>query len=198
MGPTGSGKSTILRTLNGLWPFYQGRITKPKLGDDSSILSIFYLPQVPYLFYGSLVDQIIYPDTFTTLSELEIKALLTKVFLNRLFEWSDSEEENKQINLFAKTTKKHWASILSPGQQQLLSFARLIYHKPIFGVLDEATSSLPEDLEEKLYNLCREMEITLVSIGHRSSLLPYHHKLLKLDSQHNWELSQISEQQERK
>lgn len=60
--------------------------------------------------------------------------------------------------------------VLSPGEMQRLSFARLFYLQPKYAILDEATSALTEDAEAQLYRTCKQLDMTLVSLGHRSSL----------------------------
>ena len=97
------------------------------------------------------------------------------------------------LDTYLLEDERNWNDILSPGEQQLVSFARLFYHRPSFAILDEATSSLPEDMEDVLYKQCLQLGITLLSVGHRASLQSYHNAILQLDSKHiNWKLSPLS------
>uniref|UniRef100_A0A673LY69 ATP-binding cassette sub-family D member 4-like n=1 Tax=Sinocyclocheilus rhinocerous TaxID=307959 RepID=A0A673LY69_9TELE len=63
-----------------------------------------------------------------------------------------------------------WYDVLSPGEMQRLCFARLFYLQPKYAVLDEATSALTEEAEGQLYKACKQLGISLISLGHRSTL----------------------------
>ena len=71
--------------------------------------------------------------------------------------------------------------MLSGGEQQRLGFARLLYHKPHFALMDESTSAMDVELEAHCMRLCVDQGITCVSVGHRPSLLPFHNHMLTLD-----------------
>eukprot|EP01119_Soliformovum_irregulare_P001270 TRINITY_DN109_c0_g2_i1.p1 TRINITY_DN109_c0_g2~~TRINITY_DN109_c0_g2_i1.p1 ORF type:complete len:597 (-),score=178.71 TRINITY_DN109_c0_g2_i1:125-1915(-) len=171
MGPPGSGKTSILRILNGIWPYFSGKIFKPDF-------TIFYLPQKPYLFPGTFSEQIIYPEMGAADFD-RIDFICQEMGIEDI---SKRYEKDQIIN---------WADELSPGQQQLISFARLFYNEPKFAVLDEATSSLSEECERDVHEICNRLNITLVSVGHRSSLRPYYDRLLKLKEEHRWEFLQL-------
>ena len=76
---------------------------------------------------------------------------------------------------------------------QRISFLRLFYHKPQYAILDEATSSLSLELEELLYDECLKLGITLISVGHRKTLIKYHHFLLNLVGDGQWNIQPITE-----
>jgi len=75
----------------------------------------------------------------------------------------------------------HWNRILSLGEQQRLALARALLHRPRYLFLDEATASLDEGAEAALYRLLLERfpGLTLVSIGHRSTLAAFHRPPLR-------------------
>ena len=66
-----------------------------------------------------------------------------------------------------------WTDVLSVGEQQRIAFARLLFQKPKPSIvfLDEATSALDEASERKMYELLAAEKYTVVSVGHRSSLM---------------------------
>ena len=84
-----------------------------------------------------------------------------------------------------------WTNILSIGEQQRISFARLLLRKPSIAFLDEATSALDEPNETKLYQLLQKNRVTYVSVGHRSTLKDYHDQLLTLQKDATWNLEAL-------
>ena len=78
--------------------------------------------------------------------------------------------------------QQQWSMQLSPGEQQRVAFARALLQQPAWLFLDEATASLDEPAEQQLYRLLKERlpRTTLVSIGHRSTLLPFHARVMEL------------------
>ena len=175
MGPSGTGKSSLLRTIAGLWNTGGGSITRPPLA------RMMFLPQRPYMVQGSLKDQLLYPGQNEDLSDGEINAVLEDVNL--------AEVTDRVDNDFSRTVD--WTNILSLGEQQRLSFARLLLRKPAIAFLDEATSALDEPNERHLYQLLRQSRITFVSVGHRSTLKEYHDQLLLLNKDATWLLQAL-------
>jgi putative ATP-binding cassette transporter len=159
-GPSGAGKSTFFRALAGIWPYWKGRIRLPKGART------LFLPQKPYLPIGSLKHAVSYPAEFSNFSEGEIVDALRGVGLGHLVADLDRSE--------------NWAQVLSGGEQQRLAFARALLNRPDWLFLDEATASLPEEDQDRLYRLLKERlpNTTLVSVGHRESLAEHHTKRL--------------------
>jgi putative ATP-binding cassette transporter len=163
-GPSGSGKSTLFRALAGIWPYWKGRIRLPKGA------KLLFLPQKPYLPIGSLKRVATYPDDPARYSDEEVLATLDAVGLPHLKRSLDQSQ--------------HWGQVLSGGEQQRVAFARALLTKPDWLFLDEATASLPEEDQDRLYRLLKDRlpQTTLVSIGHRDSLAKYHRSRLAWNS----------------
>jgi putative ATP-binding cassette transporter len=163
-GASGAGKSTFFRALAGIWPYWKGRIRLPKGA------RLLFLPQKPYLPIGSLKHAVSYPDEVGKHPDGEVASALGAVGLGHLAGNLERSE--------------NWAQVLSGGEQQRLAFARALLTKPDWLFLDEATASLPEQDQDRLYRLLKERlpGATLVSIGHRDSLARHHSKGLAWDS----------------
>eukprot|EP00249_Psilotum_nudum_P023443 c28874_g1_i1 orf=721-4785(+) len=176
-GPNGSGKSSLFRVLGGLWPLVEGRIAKPGVGSDLNNV-IFYVPQRPYTAVGTLRDQLIYPLTSAEetapLTEEGMRELLRNVDLEYLL---DRYPLNQEVN---------WGDELSLGEQQRLGMARLFYHKPSFAILDECTSAVTTDMEERFCAKVRAMGTSCVTISHRPALAAFHDTILSLDGEGGW------------
>ena len=161
-GPTGSGKSTLFRAIAGIWPFGRGEISMPAHG------RVLFLPQKPYLPIGTLREVVSYPNLPGAVDDSVLRETLEAVGLPELAGRLDESA--------------HWALRLSPGEQQRIAFARALVQKPDWLFLDEATSAVDEAGEARLYTLLREWlpNTTLLSVGHRSSLRPFHARQLVL------------------
>lgn len=172
-GPSGSGKSSLLRAIAGLWRSGEGTVTRPELS------SLMFLSQKPYMNLGSLREQLLYPGSRTDVSDDELKAILVRANLPEL---AGRYAEGLDV-------VRPWSDELSPGEQQRLAFARLLVARPKTVFLDEATSALDVANEELLYKTLRELNATFVSVGHRPTLDRYHEKALTLHGEGKWELS---------
>jgi vitamin B12/bleomycin/antimicrobial peptide transport system ATP-binding/permease protein len=161
-GPTGSGKSTLFRAIAGIWPFGRGEISMPAHG------RVLFLPQKPYLPIGTLREVVSYPNLPGAVEDAVLRETLEAVGLPEMAGRLDESA--------------HWALRLSPGEQQRIAFARALVQKPDWLFLDEATSAVDEAGEARLYTLLRDRlpNTTLLSVGHRSSLRPFHTRQLVL------------------
>uniref|UniRef100_A0A6B2LMR8 ABC transporter domain-containing protein n=1 Tax=Arcella intermedia TaxID=1963864 RepID=A0A6B2LMR8_9EUKA len=134
---------------------------------------------------GSLYDQVIYPhDGQSIAHEQDEKGVKLALKLANL-EYLLSRFELHEVEI--------WSSVLSGGEQQRISLARVFYHKPKFAILDESTSALDPQNEELMYMTCAKLCITIISIGHRESLINYHQKMLQLDGKGGWALFEKEE-----
>ena len=166
-GQSGVGKTTLLRTIAGLWSYAEGKIFCPQH-------NALFLSQRPYLPQGNLLTALYYPDTTENVDLAKITRVLEQVQLAHLQDRLEQEQD--------------WSRILSLGEQQRLAFARLLLHKPKVAFLDEASASLDEGMEYAMYRLIREElpNTTIISVGHRSTLVPLHQQQLELHTDGSW------------
>ncbi|EML1936906.1 MULTISPECIES: ABC transporter ATP-binding protein/permease [Providencia] len=132
-GRSGIGKSTLLRTLSGHWPFFTGTIKRTN--------SLMWIPQRLYLPTSRLDCLLAYPQDIAQFTETDFKQVLSKVGLGKL---------HYQLNL-----ETDWHNRLSGGEQQRLMFARLLLNRPKLLLLDETTSALDENSALELIQLIK-------------------------------------------
>uniref|UniRef100_A0A669EWP6 ATP-binding cassette, sub-family D (ALD), member 4 n=1 Tax=Oreochromis niloticus TaxID=8128 RepID=A0A669EWP6_ORENI len=185
VGNTGTGKTSLLRVLNRLWEAHSGFVHMTTCFGPRGTL---FLPQKPYLTDGTLREQRIQekPELHVMFSgsvdDDRIIQFLELAGVSNLLKRTGGLDEKVDWN---------WYDVLSPGEMQRLSFARLFYLQPKYAILDEATSALTEEAEAQLYRTCKQLGMTLVSLGHRSSLEKYHDVQLKLCGEGRWELTKL-------
>ncbi|KAJ1934774.1 hypothetical protein FBU59_005590, partial [Linderina macrospora] len=170
-GANGVGKTSVLRTLCGLWRPSGGTITLPY---TEGALDVFFLPQTPYIVGGSLREQLTYPGSWGSslkvCSDRELEDLLEVAGLSHLVgKLQDGVQRDASV-FDEQHSVQFWLKVLSPGEQQRVSIARVLFWKPTFAVLDECTSSLDPGAEAALYQAMVDLDITLVSVGHREGL----------------------------
>ncbi|WP_315800849.1 ABC transporter ATP-binding protein/permease [Bradyrhizobium sp. SZCCHNS3002] len=162
-GESGTGKSTLVRAIAGLWPWGGGSIN---FHPDRRL---FMLPQRPYVPSGSLRRAVAYPGAAEDWSVAQVGEALHKVGLDHL---KDKIEEEAP-----------WDQTLSGGEKQRLAFARLLLHSPDIVVLDEATSALDEKSQDKMMEMVTSElpKATIVSVAHRVELEAFHSRKIVLE-----------------
>lgn len=164
-GESGTGKSTLVRAIAGLWPWGGGTVAVREGA------KMFLLPQRPYVPIGSLRRAATYPEAPDSRSAEEVTTAFESVGLGHL---SDKLDEVAP-----------WDQILSGGEKQRLAFARILLHKPDIVVLDEATAALDVKSQNQLMKLMTEVpNVTLLSVGHRPELEAFHTRKIVLERRH--------------
>ncbi|WP_066379773.1 ABC transporter ATP-binding protein/permease [Anabaena sp. CA = ATCC 33047] len=181
VGPSGRGKSSLLRAIAGLWNAGSGKLVRPPLEE------MLFLPQRPYIILGTLREQLLYPHTDRKMSDRELEDILQQVNLQNLL-----------TRVEGLDTEVRWENILSLGEQQRLAFARLLISRPSFTILDEATSALDLNNEGNLYQQLQATQTTYISVGHRESLFNYHQWVLELSENSQWRLLPVEDYRRQK
>jgi vitamin B12/bleomycin/antimicrobial peptide transport system ATP-binding/permease protein len=162
-GESGTGKSTLVRAIAGLWPWGGGSVN---FHPDRRL---FMLPQRPYVPSGTLRRAVAYPGAADDWNIEQICEALHKVGLDHLKEKIEEDAP--------------WDQTLSGGEKQRLAFARLLLHNPDIVVLDEATSALDEKSQDRMMDIVtKELpKATIVSVAHRVELEAFHSRKIVLE-----------------
>jgi putative ATP-binding cassette transporter len=163
VGESGTGKSTLVRAIAGLWPWGSGEILIKFEG-------LALMPQKPYVPLGTLRRAVTYPLAPDEVGDAVVRKTLEEVGLGHFADRLDEEG----------TT---WEHVLSGGEKQRLAFGRVLIQRPDTIVMDEATAALDPRGQEALMRLLLERlpDATVISVGHRPELEAFHTRKLVLE-----------------
>eukprot|EP01064_Diplonema_japonicum_P001875 TRINITY_DN11241_c0_g1_i1.p1 TRINITY_DN11241_c0_g1~~TRINITY_DN11241_c0_g1_i1.p1 ORF type:complete len:657 (+),score=205.27 TRINITY_DN11241_c0_g1_i1:47-1972(+) len=173
-GPNGIGKTSLFRTLCGLW--------KPVKGEGAELAmpqgKYFAVSQDCYFPSGaSLKRQITYPE-HGELSDDKAVELLERVGLEKVMDRVNEEGVE-------------WRVVLSGGQKQRLSWARLLHHNPVFALIDEGTSAVDTKGCHLLHTAAKEQGITLISISHHATVDGHHDTALDFLGEGKYSITKV-------
>lgn len=174
IGPSGCGKTTLVKLILGLLQQEEGEILFGgtdirKLGIQGYRRQVGAVMQDDHLFAGTLADNIAFFDTRASQPRVEAAARLAAI-----------HEDIAAMPMGYQTHVGDMGSSLSGGQKQRVIVARAMYRRPKLLVLDEATSHLDAEHEQRVNAAVQRLKLTRIVIAHRPATIGNADKILAL------------------
>ncbi len=169
VGPNDAAKVALFRATAGIWENGSGRIVRPGLD------AIFFLPERPYLPPGTLRDVLVRTGQEGVIGAAQIATLLHVLGLEPVLERTGGLD-----------VERDWDDVLSLGEQQLLSVARVILAAPRFAFLERPRRALGSEEGDRILSLLWERSITYLTLGDGSDGLDDYDAVLELAGDGGW------------
>ncbi|CAN8065126.1 unnamed protein product [Agarophyton chilense] len=166
-GRTGTGKTSIVKVLRGIWTPSSGMIRMPQ--DQTSVI---FVPQTPYITSGfcSLRELVTYPKRCCGSIEET----------NRVSTALEEVGWCRGLHGECLDLKTDWSCQISPGEAQLIAASRVLFHRPSFVILDEPTASLDVVSEARVMTALKRGGISSLTVAHSPSLRQLHDQIVTL------------------
>lgn len=185
-GPSGVGKSTLLRVMMGLIEPTAGKMMVDnqelsKIGMRSYRSSIAAVTQEDILFSGSIQDNITFFDLAPDPALMTWAAQKAEIHL-----------EITQMVMGYESQVGQMGMTMSQGQRQRIIIARALYRQPKILFLDEGTAHIDKLCALKIMTNIREMNLTCVYVSHDTDLLEFSDRVIHWSGQGSISVSQHS------
>lgn len=166
VGPTGSGKSSIINVFMRFYEFESGQVLLDghdirDYSQEELRQSVGLVLQDPFLYHGTIKSNI---RMYQNISDQEVKSAA---------EFVDADDFIEKLPQGYDEPVTERGSTYSTGQRQLLAFARTVASQPKVLILDEATANIDSETEDVIQNSLRKMRQgrTTIAIAHRLSTI---------------------------
>ena len=166
VGPNDAAKVALFRATAGIWENGSGRIVRPGLD------GILFLPERPYLSPGTLRDVLVREGV---IGDEQIATVLHGLGLEPVLERTGGLD-----------VERDWDDVLSLGEQQLLSVARVVLAAPRFAFLERPRTALGSEQTDRILSLLWERSITYLTLGDGGDGLDDYDAVLELAGDGGW------------
>jgi vitamin B12/bleomycin/antimicrobial peptide transport system ATP-binding/permease protein len=175
-GPGAAAKTALFLATAGVWEKGEGRIIRP--ADDR----ICFVPKHPLAVRCGLRSQLVVNYPGRRFTDDQLIDVLHKVGLERI-----------TARVGGLDSEQDWPSALSPEENRLLAFARVLLVAPRFVFLDQMDGDLAPDRITHIYHLFAESGISYLTVAEHSSLHAHHDATLSLGGDGSWQMIPTTE-----